>query len=426
MAMAHHSDPGTRDPHRWVVFSVFSLIYFFVYFHRVSTSVIVSDLLAAFGTTATALGFMSSMYFYLYALVQPVVGYLSDRFGPRRVIAIWSFIAAAGCVMFAMSPTIGWASAGRALIGLGVGGVYVPTVKAISQWFRKGEFTTILGCFMAIGNIGAVVATTPLAWATDTWGWRSTFFLIGGVTCILAISALLFTRDRPSTGHSPAAADGPVSEKTSGLWKNIVRVISSGQFWLAAIIFFGLYGTLVTLQGLWATPFLMTVLDIERILASKLNMVIPMGVIIGAPFFGWVTDRFALEKRNIMIGIVALYTLTWMGITFLFPVLGMIGLAMVMLIMGMAAGGFISVLWGHIRENTPGDIMGLTSGLLNPAPFFGVAVFQVITGMILDRSGRIGDVYPVAGFKNAFIVCLAVSVACLMLSFLLSPRERKT
>ena len=52
-----------RDPHRWVVFSVICLIYFFVYFHRVSTSVIVSDLLAAFNTNATALGFMSSMYF---------------------------------------------------------------------------------------------------------------------------------------------------------------------------------------------------------------------------------------------------------------------------------------------------------------------------------------------------------------------------
>jgi len=424
--MADNFIPGYRDPHRWVVFSVFSLIYFFVYFHRVSTSVIASDLLAAFNTNATALGFMSSMYFYLYAFIQPVVGYLSDRFGPRRVIAFWSFAAAAGCFMFGLAPTIGWASAGRALIGLGVGGVYVPTLKAISQWFRKSEFTTILGCFMAIGNVGAVVATTPLAWATDTWGWRSTFFLIGGVTCILAISALLLTRDGPVTDDTPSAAEAHVSEKTSGLWKNIVRVISSGQFWLAGIIFFGLYGTLVTLQGLWATPFLMTVLGIERILASKINMVIPIGVIIGAPFFGWLTDRFALEKRNIMIGIVFLYTLTWVGVTFLFSSLGMIGLAIVMLIMGMATGGFISVLWGHIRENTPGDIMGLTSGLLNPAPFVGVAVFQVITGAILDRAGRVGGLYPVAGFQNAFLLCLTVSIVCLILSFLLSKSKANT
>ncbi|MBW2556430.1 MAG: MFS transporter [Deltaproteobacteria bacterium] len=72
------------DPHRWMVFSVICVVYFFVYFHRVSTSVIVTDLLDAFHTHATALGLMSSMYFYLYAFEQPLVGYLSDRLGPRR------------------------------------------------------------------------------------------------------------------------------------------------------------------------------------------------------------------------------------------------------------------------------------------------------------------------------------------------------
>jgi len=68
--MALMNQPTTvsyRDPHRWVVFSVICLIYFFVYFHRVSTSVIVSELLAAFNTNATALGFMSSIYFYICA-----------------------------------------------------------------------------------------------------------------------------------------------------------------------------------------------------------------------------------------------------------------------------------------------------------------------------------------------------------------------
>jgi sugar phosphate permease len=74
------------DIHRWLVFGVFSLIYFFVYFHRVSTSVIAHDLLVTFQTNATALGLMSSMYFYFYALEQPLVGHLSDTLGPRRVV----------------------------------------------------------------------------------------------------------------------------------------------------------------------------------------------------------------------------------------------------------------------------------------------------------------------------------------------------
>jgi sugar phosphate permease len=415
--MNNHTANSYRDPHRWMVFSVICLVYFFVYFHRVSTSVIVPELLEAFHTNATALGFMSSLYFYLYAFEQPLVGFLSDRLGPRRVIGYWSLAAAAGCFIFGMAPNIGWASVGRALIGLGVGGVYVPAVKAFSLWFRKNEFATMIGLLMSMGNLGAVIATTPLAWATDSWGWRPTFFMIGGITLVLAFVTLWLTRDyvppsEPAQVNPAATPGGNPSPKAKA-----VHVLASGQFWIIAMIFFGIYGTLVTLQGLWATPFLMTVLGIERIFASKLNMLIPVGVIIGAPFFGWLTDRFSFDKRNTLISILTVYTLTWVGIIFFFSQLGTYGISLVLLVMGITTGGFISMLWGIVQEITPLEILGLTSGMLNPAPFFGVAVYQVLTGAILDRAGRGGDLYPLSGFRNAFLACLFGIVICLMLSF---------
>ena len=417
--MNNHTTYPYRDPHRWMVFSVICVVYFFVYFHRVSTSVIVSDLLEAFHTNATALGFMSSMYFYLYAFEQPLVGYLSDRIGPRRVIGYWSMAAAAGCFLFGMAPNIGWASVGRALIGLGVGGVYVPAVKAFSLWFRKKEFATMIGLLMATGNFGAVIATTPLAWATASWGWRPTFFLIGGITLGLAFVTLLLTRDyaRPSepVQMNPAVTSGG----NPGSRAKVIQVLASGQFWIIAMIFFGIYGTLVTLQGLWATPFLMTVFGVERIFASNLNMLIPVGVIIGAPFFGWLADRFSLDKRNTLIVILTAYTLAWVGTIFFYSQLGTAGLSLVLLVMGIATGGFISTLWGIVQETTPSEILGLISGMLNPAPFLGVAVFQVLTGAILDRAGHVGDLYPLSGFRNAFLVCLFVIVICLVLSFCL-------
>jgi len=409
----HHA---YRDPHRWVVFSVICLVYFLVYFHRVSTSVIVSDLLESFHTNATALGFMSSMYFYLYAFEQPIVGYLSDRLGPRRVIGYWSIAAAAGCFLFGMAPNIAWASVGRALIGIGVGGVYVPAVKAISLWFSKKEFSTMIGLLMSMGNLGAVIATTPLAWAATSWGWRPTFFIIGGITLGLAFVTLLLTRDHivPSdpTPANPASESGNTLDSRA----KVLQVLASKQFWIASMIFFGIYGTLITLQGLWATPFLMTALDIEHIFASKLNMLIPVGVIIGAPFFGWLPDRLFIDKGNTLIGILTVYALTWVGIIFFFRQLGTGGLSLMLMVMGITAGGFISVLWGIIRETTPLETLGLTSGMLNPAPFFGVAVFQVVTGAILDRSGRVGDLYPLSGFKNAFLVCLFCIVICVVMS----------
>jgi sugar phosphate permease len=277
---------------------------------------------------------------------------------------------------------------------------------------------------MAVGNFGAVIATTPLAWAADRWGWRSTFFMIGGITAALALFTLLKTRDHYSLTQTPKAT--PVKETATLRYSrsNVMRVLANRQFWVVGMIFFGFYGTILTLQGLWATPFLMSVLGIERIFASNLNMLIPAGVIVGAPLLGWLNDRFQLNKKQVLIGLLALNTLMWGAITFFAVSLGTLGISLVLLALGTVTGGFISTLWGIIRDITPTDIFGLTSGFLNPAPFFGVALFQLITGAILDKTGRVAGLYPASGFENAFFSCFVSAVICLFLAyFIKTPKE---
>jgi MFS family permease len=170
----------------------------------------------------------------------------------------------------------------------------------------------------------------------------------------------------------------------------------------------------------------MTVLEIERILASKLNMLIPIGVIVGAPFFGWLPNRFSLDQRNTLIAITAVYTLSWLIMRQAFDRLGLLGFATLFFVMGVVIGGFISTIWGIIRSTTPAERLGLTSGILNPAPFLGVAAFQVLTGSIIDHADRIGGRYSLSGFKSAFSVCLAAVIVCLALSFLIAPKQPGT
>jgi sugar phosphate permease len=400
------------------------MVYFFVYFHRVSTSVIVNDLLKAFDTNATALGFMSSMYFYIYAFEQPLVGFLSDKLGPRRVIGWWSIAAALGCFIFAAAPNILWASFGRALIGFGVGGVYVPAIKAFSLWFQRKDFATVLGFLMSVGNFGAVIATTPLAWATDAYGWRLTFLLIGGITLGLSVLTFAFTRDYGSPNPAVFLDSGHHSTASNGSSTIFLQILLSWKFWIISLIFFGIYGTVLTLQGLWATPFLMSALGIERMPASRLNMLIPIGVIVGSPLTGWILDRFSLDKRKTVIAIIIFYSVTWVGIIYFPAPLGIFGFSVMLFFMGVMTGGFISTFWGFVRDTTPSDIFGLTSGMLNPAPFFGVAVFQVLTGAVLDNAGRTGDLYPLTAFKNAFLICFFSILVCLALSVILGSLKK--
>ncbi len=410
--MLDHEIKDPRDAHRWVVLGVISAVYLLVYFHRVSTSVIVPDLLAAFDTQAAALGFMSSMYFSVYALEQPVVGYLSDRLGPRRVVGFWTLAAALGCVIFGLAPTIGWASVGRGFIGFGVGGVYVPAMKAFSQWFRKREFATLTGLLLAAGNLGAVIATTPLAWMAKEWGWRWSFQVIAAVTLVLALAALTLLRDHNGDLESGSAA---LQDAGTGSLGAARQVLTSPRFWTLSAIFFGFFGTYLTFQGLWITPYLMSMLGLDRMFASELTMATAVGFMVGAPVSGWLTDRVFHDRVRILTNILLVKIVIWCVLIWGGTFLGAAGMAPVLFVMGVLAGGFATALWAIVRETTPEPVMGITTGLLNPSPFVGVAVFQVVTGAILDRVGRTGGIYPPEAFRDAFLVCLVSLLACLAL-----------
>ncbi len=406
------------DPHRWVVFNVICSVYILVYFHRVSTSVIATDLLTAFQTNAAALGFMSSMYFYLYAFEQPLVGYLSDRLGPRRVVVLWSLIAALGCVVFGLAPSIAWASVGRALIGFGVGGVYVPGLKAISQWFSRKDLGTMTGMLIGSGNLGAIAATTPLAWLAATWGWRSTFFVIGALTVLLALIGLFFVKDyvdKEATPSKIASAEKPL--KASAL-----HLVTSSWFWVVAVLFFGVFGGTVSLQGLWATPFLMSLFNLDRDHASMINLALPVGYMLGAPFFGSLGDRVFRDRVHLLMFLFVLLTCTWFSLTFLARPLGVKGVMVLYAVLGGIAGGLGTTLWATAQAKTPPPIMGLMSGLMNPFPLLGMAVMQGVTGAIVNRAGKVGDLYAPEGYRNAFFLLLLISAACFALCVVFRTR----
>jgi sugar phosphate permease len=398
--------------HRWIVFGAISSSYLWVYFHRVSTSVIAPDLLASFQTHATALGFISSMFFYLYALEQPFIGYLSDKLGPRRVVGFWSLATALGCVLFGIAPTMAWAAVGRALIGLGSGGVYIPALKAFSQWFRKKEFATMTGLFLSIGNLGAIMATTPLAWMANVCGWRLSFLIIGSITFGLAVITLLSIKDHKRTGNTiqtEVLRKHPfnISQKTTNL------ALSSFGFWILAALFFGPFGVYFTFQGLWATPFLMSVLHVNQISASQLNMLLPVGYLLGAPLSGWLADRAFRSKVNVIIFLLSIKAVIWLILVIRIQSLSIGSTIAIFLSLGGITGGLSTILWALVRVYSSERTLGFTMGLLNAFPLLGIAIFQGWTGRILDSSESAVVIYSPEAYKNVLIICLLTTAVCL-------------
>ncbi len=405
---------------RWFILFLLSAVYFFVYFHRVSTAVLSPYLMEEFAATAASLGGMSSAYFYPYALSQPVVGILTDRFGARKVITLSTFIGFGGALIFGFAPDLLWASLARGLIGLGAAGVFVPALKVLLPWFGPQAFAQMNTVLLAVGNMGAIVASTPFAWFIQQVGWRTSFLLIAAISLFLALLSWVYIRNVP-----PDFVPEEKQKEGFPLKQGFVDLMKSRFFWIMTALFFTCGGPLSTFQGLWGYPFLMDVFGYEKLQASNVIMFIAWGVILGGPVLGYLTDKtLAGVKRPLLSLMIAVQVFNWSCLVFLGPSLGWIFLHGIFFLMGMTLSGTLSLIWSIVREESPPERLGMTMGFLNPAPFLGVAAFQPLTGYLMDRVGRSGGTFPFAAYQQAFGLCLSSLTVSWIVSFFLIKKNR--
>ncbi len=448
---------GTPGRYRWAVFGVLSIIYFMACLHRVAPTVIAGDLVLEFDTDATALGVMASAYFYLYAAVQPPVGVLSDTLGPRAVTTAFACIACAGVMLFALAPGMAWATAGRALVGIGVGGVFIPALKIFSRWFRKKEFASITGLFLAFGNAGNLSASLPLTYLVILLGWRASFMALGIVTLVMVFLAWLVVRDRPEDkGWPPVEADdaaaeafpaspnrfrdnsSDVSPSTSpstspdtageapagtGTFARLSMVAGNTDFWKVTFSYFFFGGPALAFQGLWAVPYLVDVHGYGRMAAGGLLMLIPLGFIIGAPLVGVFSDRLSAGRKPVILLTLGTALACWSVflLTGARPPGALIG--PLFLVIGLCGGGTLSLYFSMIRDLFPPWLTGTAIGLMNPAAFLGTALFQPFSGYLMDLVGRIGTAYPREAYHHMFIaVFISMTIGILAIAMVRNRR----
>src|SRR5688572_27889234 len=119
------------------IFLIFAAGYFLSYLFRTVNAVLAPDLVAAFDLSAADLGLMTALYFLSFAGMQPALGILLDRYGPRRVQVALLVVAALGAALFAAAESRAMLLLARTLIGLGVAGCLMAALKATVLWFPR-------------------------------------------------------------------------------------------------------------------------------------------------------------------------------------------------------------------------------------------------------------------------------------------------
>ncbi|MBI3028704.1 MAG: MFS transporter [Candidatus Rokubacteria bacterium] len=403
-------------------------IYFFGYFHRIAPAVVAGDLMRAFSISAASLGNLSAIYPYVFAFMALPAGSFADTLGPRWTLALGSGTMGVGAVLFGLAPQFGVAWVGRLLVGLGASVILISSLRLAAEWFRPQEFATISGWSQTVGNVGALVASSPLALLVEMLGWRQSFVMIGTLTLLLAGAAALFVRDRPEAMGLVPVNPGPVAAAMPSLsetLRGIPGIFSNPRSWPPVLATTGIYSSLIAFLGLWGVPYLTQVYGLGRVEASTYPSLLAIGIVVGAPLVGWLSDRWLGLRRLPFIAFTAVYTACWALLALPGEMRLPLGaLAPVLLLMGFASSGLVLVFVCVREVNDPARV-GITLGFCNLPVFLGFALVQWLTGLILDArwEGLIAGgarIYPASAWEATFAFCLAMALAALVLTFFIA------
>ena len=145
------------------------------------------------------------------SILGPIMGYLIDRVGPRRMVLMGLVIIGLGFIAFSRTSHLVTFYVAYAMIMLGASaGVWLPLMAVINRWFnrKRGRAMAVAGEGFALGGLLIVPA---LAWAVDPGhiGWSRTALVIGAIFLVVAWPISRSIRLRPEDYGEHVDGDPP-------------------------------------------------------------------------------------------------------------------------------------------------------------------------------------------------------------------------
>jgi predicted MFS family arabinose efflux permease len=376
---------------RPAIFLPFAMGYFLSYLYRTINAVLGPDISAELGLDSSQLGLLTAAYFCAFAVAQLPLGLLLDRYGPRRVEAALLVVAAIGALVFARATTLTGLVLGRGLIGLGVSACLMAAFKAFVIWFPREQLPRINGYQMAAGSLGALAATAPVEAALVLTDWRGMFILLAAITLAVAAAIFLLVPEQ-----QPANRDTGLGEQLRGL----KSVLTSRVFWQVAPWATFSQATFLSIQGLWAGPWLRDVSGRDRPAVAATLLVLACAMVAGHIVLGTVAER--LSRHGIRPLHVAGGGMTVFMVVLLFPVFQWpVPPVLFWMIFGFSGTSAI-ITYAVLSQSFPGALAGRVNTALNLMVFVAAFGAQWGTGAIINRwptmpnGGYAPDGYPVA------------------------------
>lgn len=362
----------------WLVCALGAIVYSYEYLLRMSPSVMQDELMRFYHLTGVQYGYLSgSFYYFMYVIMQIVVGLLMDRYGPRRLLTAACLFCAFGAWLFACSHQLIFAMAGRFLIGFGSAFAFVGATKLATIWLPPERFAIISGIILCLGMVGAMFGDTVLRALVDTVGWQPAIRNAAVAGVVIALIVWFVVRDTNPYHYIKHHHVATMSEVLSGLW----RMLGNYQLWIVGVVGCLYYLFLSAFAEFAAPAWLHQVHHLTRSHAANATSMVFLGCACGAPIWGLISDYFRRRRTPMIIaGIGALLTFCVLLYIRNLPITAVYFL--------LFTFGFLSsvqiLVFAVARELTSVRSAGTAIGMINMLVMISGLVFPPLIGKLLD------------------------------------------
>lgn len=403
----------------WSVVLVASLFFFYEFIQLHVFNALDMQLIHAFHVNATQLGTLSSIYFVSNVLFLLVAGLLLDHFSVRKLVLLTMGICVVGTVVFALATSFAMAAAARFFTGIGSAFCFLSCIRLASRWLPASKMALASGLIVTMGMLGGMTAQAPMTFLVAQLGWRDALLCNAGLGFVFWLLIMLVVRD-----HPPQFTPQPTPSQSIGFSRAMRLAFINRQNWSCGIYTALLNLPIFLLGAVWGMPYLTQMRHLSETQASLVTSTLFLGVIIGSPLIGWLSDHIGSRKKPMLIG--ALATLLVMCLILYTPQLSFLMLVGLFFLLGMISSTQI-ISYPTVTESNPPYLTAMSVSVVSFSCISAGGIFQFLFGKLMDIGWQ-GDminnmrVYSASSFNLA---CLIMPITCIV-AWTLALRMRET
>ncbi|WP_210452960.1 MFS transporter [Pantoea ananatis] len=382
---------------RWGIVTLLLLAAIVNYLDRANLSIANTTIAAEFGFSQTEMGLLLSAFLWPYALANLPAGWLVDKLGPKKMfswaLGLWSGFT----VLTAFANSYSYFYGLRMLLGVSESPFFTSGIKITHRWFgdsERGLPTAIINTGSQIAN---AIAPPILTVLLLTLGWRGMFVAIGIMGLPLLLAWWKFYRDPNAREDALLHAGQPSvavpQEKGEVRWRALFRHSTT---WFMVIGNFSIMFT-IWVYLTWLPGYLEKSLGFSLKATGWIASIPFLAGILGVLVGGMLSDNLvrrgvrAITARKVpIVSGAALAACFVAPIPFVNSTPLAIGL--------LALGYFFSqmpqgALWTLASDIAPKSQVASLGAIQNFGGFLGAAMAPIVTGIILDTTGKFTNVF---------------------------------